>query len=295
MTAEAPAPLKAAVATILRCPVCAGGLEIQGRVVACHEGHRFDLARQGYVTLRGSAPSAATADTPGMVAARERFLGSGAYAPIAAGLAEQARIRAGSGPSPVVLDLAGGTGYYLGRVLDAIPGALGVCLDLSAPALRRAARSHPRTAAVGSDVWQRLPAADSSVSEVTSVFGPRNASEIARVLVPGGSLITVTPTARHLAEVIGPLGMLRIGEDKQERLAATLDRFAPAGTHEVEYLLRLDRMSVADLAGMGPSAHHLSPERIQERVAALPDAIDVTVSVSIGVHRLRPESSRSSG
>lgn len=290
MTAEAPAALRAGVATVLRCPVCAGMLELEGRVVACVAGHRFDVARQGYVTLRGSAPSAATGDTPGMVAARERLLASGAYAPIATRLAALARIRTGSRRSPVILDLAGGTGYYLGHVLDAIPDALGICLDLSAAALRRAARAHPRAAAVGGDVWQRLPVADASVAQVTSVFGPRNASEIARALVPGGSLITVTPTARHLIEIIGPLGMLHVGEDKQDRLAASLERFTPVGGEQVEYVLRLDRMSIADLVSMGPSARHLSPELIHERVAALPDALDVTISVSIAAHRLRPAS-----
>ena len=41
--------------TLLACPVCRLPLELHGTSLACEAGHRFDLARQGYVNLlRGS-------------------------------------------------------------------------------------------------------------------------------------------------------------------------------------------------------------------------------------------------
>ena len=45
-------------------------------------------------------------------------------------------------------------------VLAALPDAVGLALDVSKPALRRAARAHPRAAAALADTWQRLPLAD---------------------------------------------------------------------------------------------------------------------------------------
>jgi 23S rRNA (guanine745-N1)-methyltransferase len=127
-----------------------------------------------------------------MVAAREHFLGRGYYRP----LAESVRSLAGQGDGPgrgLVVDLAGGTGYYLAEILEALPRRNGLCIDLSLPALRRAARAHPRGAALAADVWQRLPLAARSAALVLSVFGPRNPAEIDRILTPDGALIIAAP------------------------------------------------------------------------------------------------------
>src|SRR5688572_30940209 len=43
-------------------------------------------------------------------------------------------------PPGCILDLGAGTGWYLARVLDRLPGRIGLALDLSKHALRRAAR-----------------------------------------------------------------------------------------------------------------------------------------------------------
>ena len=109
---------------------------------------------------------------------------------------------AAAGPG-VVLDLAGGTGYYLAAVLATLPGRTGICLDLSKPALRKAARAHSRAVAVGSDVWRRFPLADRSAAVVLSVFGPRNMAETIRVLDPAGIFLLVTPDSQHLAGLVG--------------------------------------------------------------------------------------------
>ena len=95
-----------------------------------------------------------------------------------------------------MLDLGAGTGHHLAGVLDALPGALGIALDTSRPALRHAARAHADIAAVVADVWQALPIADATVDLVLDVFSPRNGAEMARVLKPGGAALVVIPTAR---------------------------------------------------------------------------------------------------
>jgi 23S rRNA (guanine745-N1)-methyltransferase len=105
-----------------------------------------------------------------MVVARDRFLGRGHYQPVAASVRSLAA-QCDQREHGLVVDLAGGTGYYLAKILDALPHRHGVCLDLSAPALRRAARAHPRAAAIGADVWQHLPLATDSAAVVLSVFG----------------------------------------------------------------------------------------------------------------------------
>ena len=73
--------------------------------------------------------------------------------------------------------------------MDALPRRHRVCIDLSVPALRRAARAHRRAAALGADVWQPLPLAGRSAAVMLSIFGPRNAAETGRILAPDGTLI----------------------------------------------------------------------------------------------------------
>ena len=129
----------AAAAAYLRCPVCAGGLRPRGARLACGRNHSFDIARHGYVNLTVGRAGPGTADTSAMVAARETFLGRGHYQPLAAALQSLAA-RHDPGVPGLVADLAGGTGYYLAGILDALPDRHGACIDLSVPAARSATR-----------------------------------------------------------------------------------------------------------------------------------------------------------
>jgi 23S rRNA (guanine745-N1)-methyltransferase len=216
-----------------------------------------------------------------MVADRVAFLAAGHYAGVTRALADA--VTAGDdGPPGTLLDLGGGTGQHLAGVLDRLPGAVGVVLDSSRYATRRAAGAHPRALAVVGDTWARLPVRDAAVDRVLVVFAPRNGPEIARVLRPEGRLVVVTPAADHLAELIGPLGLLQVDPDKARRLAATLEPHlrphAAAGHRE---RLELDRAAVTTLVGMGPHARHLSPAGLAAAVAGLPERTPVTVSVDV--------------
>ena len=234
---------------MLRCPYCRAPLTEDGATVRCTAGHAFDLARQGYLNLLSGGSRAGTADTVEMVAARAAFLAAGHYRLLAEALARAAR----GGP---LLDVGGGTGWYATRLLDAAPGTVGVTLDLSVPASRRAARAHPRLAAVVADAWQPWPVADAAFDTVLSVFAPRAPAETLRVLSHGGVLVVATPTPRHLAELVRDLGLVTVDPDKPERLAAQLSAFSAVGTELVEHELQLSVDGVAAVVGMGPSAHH---------------------------------------
>ncbi|GAA3310313.1 hypothetical protein GCM10020219_015770 [Nonomuraea dietziae] len=72
----------------LACPVCRDGLRLTDGSLRCGQGHGFDVARQGYVSLLTGSQAPGTADSPAMVAARADFLAAGHYAPLADALAK---------------------------------------------------------------------------------------------------------------------------------------------------------------------------------------------------------------
>jgi 23S rRNA (guanine745-N1)-methyltransferase len=259
---------------LLRCPVCGDALAEGAGALRCARGHSFDVARQGYVNLLPGA-----GDSAAMVEAREAFLGAGHLRRLAEELAKEATAVSAPG---VVLDVGAGTGDYLLRVLDALPERVGLALDTSSAALRRAARAHPRAAAIGADAWQALPLRDGVAALILSVFAPRNAAEMARVLAPGGSLITVTPTTRHLHELVGSVGLLSVPDDKADRLDAQLGaHFDLNERRTIEYSMFLAREEAAQLVLMGPSAWHVDEHSVGERLALLPDPLTVTASVTL--------------
>ncbi|AYF78603.1 methyltransferase domain-containing protein [Nocardia yunnanensis] len=196
-------------------------------------------------------------------------------------------IVAAGGTNRAVLEIGAGTGYYLAAVLDSMGGARGIALDVSKAAARRAARAHTRAGSVLADAWRGLPVRDGAVDAVVCVFAPRNADEVARVLAPGGRFVVVTPTSRHLGELVGPLGMVSVDAGKQERLGDALgERFEVVGREAVEYVMRLSHDDVANVVGMGPSAFHAAEGRA-EGIAGLPDPVAVTASVTVSVYRVR--------
>ncbi len=258
----------------LRCPVCGAGLGAAGGSLRCPRGHSFDEARQGYVHL-AAGPVTHPGDSAEMVEARARFLSAGHFGFLASALAGTA-----APAGRLVVDVGAGTGYHLAAVLDAGPDALGLAVDVSKPALRRAARAHPRAGAVLADVWKGLPLADGCVDTLLNVFAPRNGPEFARVLAPGGALLVATPAAEHLTELVEALGLLRVDPAKQERVAASLTpHFVEQSSDIYRHPVHLSREEVTTLVGMGPSAWHTAPGALAAAVARLPEPVEVTAAV----------------
>jgi 23S rRNA (guanine745-N1)-methyltransferase len=291
------------VLACLRCPICERGLSaVSGvvtgpvtagdpvRAVRCPTGHSFDLARQGYLNLLAGRGRTNTADTADMVAARADFLGGGHYAPLAARLAELAgEVTATDATAGgLVLDAGASIGYYLGAVLDSVPGAHGLALDLSPLALRRAVRVSPRIGAVVWDIWQPWPVRDSCAVVVLNVFAPRNGAEFRRVLRADGTLLVVTPGAAHLAELGGRFGMITVDPDKDRRLAASLsEHFQLVGRETRSVPLTLSAKAVEQLVKMGPSAHHLPADQGRAAFDAIDEPLTATGDFVLSVYQPR--------
>ncbi|WP_028058544.1 putative RNA methyltransferase [Candidatus Solirubrobacter pratensis] len=248
----------------LRCPHCGAALHAAGSAIRCEAGHSFDVARQGYVDLMppGRRPAGDTAE---MVAARAAFLGAGHYEAIAEAVAAEA-----AGGDGCVVEVGAGTGHYVER---AAAGRVAIALDTSRYALRRAARAG--LAAVGCDAWRALPVRDGVASAVLCVFAPRHADELRRILAPGGRLVVVTPTPRHLAELVSSLELVTVDARKPQRLARALGE--PDREQLVEERLELSREDVRALIAMGPSARHVDADAVAR-------AAETTLSVRVAVY-----------
>lgn len=267
------------VVEVLACPHCGLDLERSGNSLRCSSNHVFDFARQGYVSLL-SGRSKVVGDTAEMVAARAGFLGAGHYDPIADAVAA-----AVTGDGPVV-DIGAGTGFYLVRALGE---RIGVALDVSKYACRRAAKAHSRIGAAVADAWQPLPIRTGAAGVVLNVFAPRNAPEMRRILRPGGELVVVIPDPGHLTGLVDHLGLLNVDESKPERLADQLGgHFTPLERRAVEFRLELTHAEALAAVAMGPSAWHTTPEALEAKIAALPSPVTPTAAVTVARYRRTP-------
>lgn len=277
---------------VLRCPQCDAALDPAPNALRCPRRHTFDVARAGYVSLLGGG-GAISGDDDEMARARQRFLDSGAYEPLLAGIADLAAETVPAlEDTSTILDAGCGTGYYLAGLLDRFPAARGLGFDTSARSLRFAARAHERAAVYSGDVFAPFPLAEDSADLLLDVFAPRNPAEFARVLRPEGRLVVVRPTGTHLAELreIVPQ-MVTVDPRKEERLHTALDPlFATTAQREVTYQVPVDEARVRDLIAMTPSARHVDEGPLATALAAALDGqsstvFPVTVSVLVSAHR----------
>jgi len=199
--------------------------------------------------------AASTADTTNMVAARSRFQSADHYGRLAADIAQRSKSVTDSG---LVVDSGAGTGYYLAATLDKLPDCSGLALDISALALKRAAKAHPRIGAAVWDLWQPWPVKTGCAQVILNVFAPRNATEFHRILDPQGTLIVVSPQPEHLEELRSIVHLIKVDKLKEERLSSTFaEHFHLVDQDECVYQLNLSAHDIHDVVRMGPNAHHV--------------------------------------
>lgn len=232
------------------CPICLQALQKLGdeNCWACVDGHRFDIAREGYVNLlpaqhkRSKQPG----DSKEMLMARRRFHDADLYHPLAEAIAE----RATESAAHSVLDIGCGEGYYGQRILESSDSVALFGIDIAKSGVRLAAKRFPSAQfAVASSA--RLPLADNSMDFAFQVFAPVSDSELRRVCKTGGHYLEAGPVGQHLLELKQALY-----DEVRPYSAAprSIDGTELESEQTVAFRHTLKREQIADLIQMTPFA-----------------------------------------
>ena len=281
-----------APASQLTCPHDGALLSLQARSLVCPHRHSFDRAKEGYVNLLPVQDKASRdpGDSKEMVAARHRFLETGAYAPIAAAVAEVVGdLIAGADASRPfsILDAGCGEGYYLENLAAALAGRPHSCsvhlagIDISKWAVR-AASKRPVTVTWVVASNRRPPFPARSVDLVLCLFGFPIWTGFKALQQANRHVLLVDPGPDHLLEmreiiypevrnvepttVVDPDGYSFVDE---KRIRAS----APLGAASV----------IADLLSMTPHAHRANAEG--RAALAARTELDITIDVVLRVFR----------
>ena len=267
----------------LRCPIEASPLAIDRASLVCEHGHRFDVARQGYVNLLGSKDkrSKDPGDSKEMVSARGAFLGADFYRPLADACLDItldycSRVADGR---ITLMDAGCGDGYYLHHVQKNLSHNLRdrlslVGFDISKWAVQQSAKRFNDTWFVGSN--RHIPMVDSSVDLLFDVFGFPNYTSFLRVLAPGGRLVRLTPGDRHLIqlrEIIYP----NIKSPSERSSYPEILRVV--AEKRITYEMTLGPEDLNNLLLMTPHMFRSTPERRQQALNR--DQLSLTVDVVV--------------
>ncbi len=175
-------------------------IKMDGRYT-CPSGHSYDIASQGYVNLLlGNKKNAFHGDNKLMLASRRAFLSLGYYYIIIQKISDIIKSRLKE-KHVTVIDAGCGEGYYTNGIMLRLT-ELGYeadfyGIDVSKDAAAMAAKAYKGISFAVASV-NEMPFSDNCADALISVFAPISEKEFYRVLKPGGILITVSPSPRHL-------------------------------------------------------------------------------------------------
>ena len=183
------------------CPKCKLPLSVEKNSYKCRNGHCYDISSKGYVNLILGSKSGGHGDNKEMLAARRQFLSLDHYLPIVAQLADIIQLSIGAENIIRILDAGCGEGYYTSALYEELKKR-GISttiygVDVSKEGIAMAAKKYKSCFFSVASV-NALPFSDGSFDVVLSLFAPIAEKEFYRVLKTAGSMITVSPSPRHL-------------------------------------------------------------------------------------------------
>ena len=274
----------------LTCPHDGSVLQARGNTLACAQGHSFDRAREGYFNLLPVQDKASLdpGDSKDMVAARQRFLNTGAFQAIADAVStEVLSLIDNQTRSFTLLDAGCGEGYYMQSLANALAShhsnTIVHCagIDISKWAVRAAAkRAVPVAWVVASN--RRPPVLPESTDLIICLFGFPIWPGFAAIQPIGGHVLLVDPGPDHLLElrqIIYP----EVRRNERGPQADTQGYARIATTPVTAHAHIASQATIADLLSMTPHAHRATASG--RAALAARDTLDITIDVSLRVFR----------
>jgi len=276
----------------MSCPVCHAPLaaDAEGKQLKCAAGHGFDRARQGYwnLLLAQRKKSKDPGDNSEMIQARRRFLDAGYYWLIADGLNRLLASELAGIPSPRLLDLGCGEGYYTAQMEEALNAAGFAAqiagLDISKHAVKAACRRSDNIdwlVATGADI----PLPPNALDALTLMFSRVMPAPMARVLKPGALLVVVWPGPTHLM-ALRELIYDEVRQREYDPSAELATLFRHERTETLAFDFEIDSSEgIADLLTMTPHGQRINPAT---RAAILERGqLYCQADIRLGVYRRR--------
>jgi 23S rRNA (guanine745-N1)-methyltransferase len=278
---------EAAVAALLRCPVCGQTVRLDRRSIVCPARHTFDLSKHGHINLL-TRPARVKYDKR-LFQSRRTILQSGLYDPLHE-LAASRILQYCGGRSPLrLLDAGSGEGTHLARICGKLAqetghAIWGAGLDLAKEGVEMAARSYPGLLWCVGDL-ARSPLNGGSFDAVLNMLSPASYAEFSRLLAPGGIVVKVLPEPDYLIEL---RRLLHAAQDRPVTAGSRAnahfrERFTLLREDRLRYRVRLDRPLLPHLAVMSPLSWQAGEEAVR-RIEAL-DTLEVTIDLSVLIGR----------
>ena len=259
---------------MLICPVCGMPLRFEEKVAACEKGHRFDIAKEGYINLlRSSKSGDKIGDDKLSARSRRDFLNKGYYSLLKNSLVDLFSEKTGS-----VLDICCGEGYYT-AALGQNPNLQVYGFDISKEMVRLGAKRGKASYFVAN--MASIPVADESFDYAVHLFAPFNEKEFFRILKPGGSLFSVVPGSLHLWGLKTALYDTPYRND--EKLPETT-QLTLAETKRISGTIRLESgEDIKAIFRMTPYYFHTSPKDKEKLLRY--SCLDTDISFVIGEYK----------
>jgi len=273
----------------LACPLDGEPLLLKDKQLICHNGHTFDIARQGYINLlpvqykRSKEPG----DSKEMVLARSQFLDSGVYEPIAKYISTLLLSQIDETDSAYILDAGCGEGYYLNYAYKQLTESENgkeislIGLDVSKPAIIEAAKRNK------SIIWlvgtnRQPPVIEKSIDVIVCVFGFPNLEGFDKVLKPGGKVILVEPGQNHLLELRDVIYKETKVPKMDDTSSFKSSMFSLRNSYDLKFTISItDKAMIHNLLLMTP--HFYRANKSGREAGLSLESLDLTIDVKFQV------------
>ncbi|WP_205600800.1 putative RNA methyltransferase [Gracilibacillus sp. YIM 98692] len=266
---------------LFRCPICQENIVLEDKTVICAKGHRFDLAKKGYVNfLMQASPNDYTKV---LFEARHQIIQSGMYDRLHQVIAEEmGKFQNQSTVS--VLDIGCGEGSHLAQIVSRLKrlDTVGVGVDISKDGITTAAKYYPEFLWAVGDL-AKSPFQTKQFDILLNILSPANYQEFDRLLHDDGIVIKVVPRSKYLKEI----RELVLDKSKQtyqntEAMDTFHQHYAQVKSIEVQYEWSVPESLRTSLLKMTPLTWNKISENKMSELAENLHVITVDLQVLVG-------------